>query len=378
MNTLPELLSGKNINFLIGSGASMPLYPTLILGEGLPSFEDFVSTGAISRENIKWLYCYYYAKWISPMQIAMFDRNDDNYKQVTGSYKAFINLVLEILDHESNEKPKRANVFTTNYDLMFETTFDDISQENPICYFNDGSRGFIKRTLDTDNFYLNVSHSGHHDNFRREVPTINLFKMHGSITWKKSNEQIKVTYKKNIFQELDRVVQNIEAFDIEDIDCIFESLDPSKSLDMLAAELESGLNDLSLDDDQIDDFYQDYEKIPIINPNKWKFHDTVFDQHYYQLIRSFSYEMEKDNSVLIIFAFSFADEHLLDIFKRSMLNPTLQVIVVSFNEKSQNELIEKFSGFNNITYYPKSFNKEDGSPINGDFEYLNNLLRGQI
>ena len=42
MNTLPEMLSGKNINFLIGSGASMPLYPTLSLGKNLPSFEDFI------------------------------------------------------------------------------------------------------------------------------------------------------------------------------------------------------------------------------------------------------------------------------------------------------------------------------------------------
>lgn len=377
MNALPEILSGKNINFLIGSGASMPLYPTLSLGESLPSFEDFVCSEELSPDNIKWLSCYYYAKWISPMQLSKIDKADAKYKQVTESYKTFVELVLGILDHESNEKPKRANIFTTNYDLLFETTFDAINRENPLCYFNDGSRGFIRRTLDTDNFYLNVSHSGYHDNYRREVPTINLLKMHGSITWKKSDDRIRVAFKNKVLQDLDNVIDSIDDFDVDDIDKIFEGFDPNEGLSILATELERGLNNLSLDNDQVDSFYQDYKKVPIINPNKWKFHDTVFDQHYYQLIRSFSYEMEKKNTVLVIFAFSFADEHLLDIFKRSILNPTLQVLIVSYSEESQNELKSKFSGFNNITYCPESFEK-DGSSINGDFEFLNNLLRGQI
>lgn len=102
MNALPEILSGKNINFLIGSGASMPLYPTLSLGEGLPSFEDFVCSEELSPDNIKLLSCYYYAKWISPMQLSKLDKADTRYKQVTELYKTFVELVLGILDHESN------------------------------------------------------------------------------------------------------------------------------------------------------------------------------------------------------------------------------------------------------------------------------------
>jgi hypothetical protein len=374
---LLEMLSGKNINFLIGSGASMPLYPTLSLGYGLPSFEDFVCSRELSLHNIKWLYCYYYKKWISGMHLSKLNVADPKYKQVIESYKTFIGLVLGILDKESNEKPKRANIFTTNYDLLFESTFDEISKENPLCYFNDGSRGFINRTLDTDNFYLNVSHSGYHDNYRREVPTINLFKMHGSVSWKKSDDRIIVSCKDYFHHDMDDIIESINNFHVESIDQIFANFDTHKDLSILATELENSLNSLSLDNSQVNSFYQEYEKLPIINPNKWKFHDTVFDQHYYQLIRSFSYEIEKENTILIIFAFSFADEHILEIFKRSMLNPKLQVIIVSYSEKSQNELKCKFSGFKNITYYPPSFEKEDGSPINGDFEYLNNILRGQ-
>ena len=50
-----------------------------------------------------------------------------------------------------------------------------------------------------------------------------------------------------------------------------------------------------------------YLKKPLIDPDNFKFFETVSEQHYYQLIRSFSYELEKKQSILIIFGFSFAD-----------------------------------------------------------------------
>ncbi|MBJ6874306.1 hypothetical protein JG625_18730, partial [Vibrio cholerae] len=32
-------------------------------------------------------------------------------------------------------------------------------------------------------------------------------------------------------------------------------------------------------------FWETYNKLPIVNPTKWKFHETVFDEHYYQMLR---------------------------------------------------------------------------------------------
>jgi hypothetical protein len=374
--TLQEKMSGKNINFLIGSGASVPFYPTLSLGEGLPSFEEFVCSNELSSENKEWLYCYYYTKWISPMQLSKVDETDDEYSKVIKSYTDFIELILMILNHESNERPKRANIFTTNYDLLFEKAFDIINRKNPLCFFNDGSRGFIKRTLETDIFYLNVSHSGYHDNYRREVPTINLFKMHGSVSWKKSDGLIEIVLDNELFHDLDAIIKEMDGFSVEEIDKIFSGLDPRMNISELMSKLDQELTLLFLDNDKLKHFNKMYENIPIINPNKWKFHDTIFEQHYYQLIRSFSYELEKENTILIIFGFSFADEHLLNIFKRSILNPTLQVVIISYDEKSQDELKRKFAGYNNIIYYPKDFTREDGSSIYGNFKYLNNLIRG--
>ena len=90
MNTIPEILSGKNINFLIGSGSSAPLYPTLSLGEKLPSFEDFICSEELSANNKKLLYCYYYAKWISPMQYYINPIKNTEYEQVSNSYREFV------------------------------------------------------------------------------------------------------------------------------------------------------------------------------------------------------------------------------------------------------------------------------------------------
>lgn len=376
-NSLPEILDGKNINFLIGSGTGVPLFPTLSLGEKLPSFEEIVSSKKLSMKNNMILYCYYYAKWISPMQLHKMGSSGMNYISVSKQYRIFISTLLEILTRGSNEKPKRANIFTTNYDLLFENTFDYISQHNPLCYFNDGSRGFIARTLDTDNFYLNVSHSGNYDNYNREVPTINLFKMHGSISWEKLDNKIIISYKNSVLSKADKCLLEIENFDLTKIDKIFSMMEPNIELNASISDLDKQLDEIDLDVAQVKKFFKVYENLPIINPNKWKFHDTVFDQHYYQLIRAFSYEMEKRDVVLVIFGFSFADEHLLDIFKRSMLNPSLQVIIICYNNKQKKDMRHIFEGYNNITYLPSSFRNDQGNPIHGDFRFLNNLLRGE-
>src|SRR5699024_5056509 len=94
----------------------------------------------------------------------------------------------------------------------------------------------------------------------------------------------------------------------------------------------------SIDLTYLNDFYKEYKGLPIINPTKYKFHETVFEQHYYQQLRSFSYELEKRNSVLIIFGFSFADEHILDIFKRSLSNPNLEVYLISYEKNTQDDM----------------------------------------
>lgn len=171
MENFESLIRGKNINFLIGSGASVPMYPTLNLGKNMPSFEEVVSDPKTHPKTKKLMYLYYFSKWIYPMG-ADRDAFETIYRdeKVWDNYSLFIRNLSAYLQNEGNERPKRINIFTTNYDLLFERVFDEFILKYPLIFFNDGSRGVFRRTVNNSNYFLNVSHSGYNDNYKREVP----------------------------------------------------------------------------------------------------------------------------------------------------------------------------------------------------------------
>jgi len=79
----------------------------------------------------------------------------------------------------------------------------------------------------------------------------------------------------------------------------------------------------------------------MINPTKQKFETTTMDLTFYELLRMYSNHLERENSVLFVFGFSFADEHIREITKRvAAANPTLLIIIFAFNKASK-EAIEK-------------------------------------
>lgn len=368
MSKLHEKLSGKNINFLIGSGTSFPIFDTLYLGTNKPTLEELLSSTNISDVNKKAIYYFYFKNWIKPMKNFKYE-GCTNYATLE-NYRKFIEKILDILDTSGNERPKRANIFTTNYDLLFENTFEKILESRINCYFNDGSRGFISRTLSPQSYNLSISQMGYYDNYKKEVSTINLLKMHGSVSWsKKSCDLIEVSYNKE-FENINNIAE-LDSVDFKkDIISVITDKNDLSSFNDELNKITATINP------KIEQFYDKYQYLAIINPNKWKFHDTVFEQHYYQLIRNFSYELEKPDTVLIVFAFSFADEHIKEIFERSLSNPKLEVLIICYSEEGQKELQQKFNNAKNILYYPKYFKNEDGTSINGDFTYLNGLLNG--
>lgn len=58
--------------------------------------------------------------------------------------------------------------------------------------------------------------------------------------------------------------------------------------------------------------------------------------------------MEKLNSVLFVFGFSFYDEHILDITKRALGNPTLSIYIFAFKAENVEKYREMFESFNNV------------------------------
>lgn len=373
---LDRIIRGKNINFLIGSGASVGLYKTLSFGWEYPTFEELVCHKELTDNARIILYMYYFLEIIEPMnELNINELDNEEEKSVCENYYKLVQTLCEYLQAESNERPKRINIFTTNYDLLFEKTFDSFVRDNPLIYFNDGSRGVFTRYINNKNFYLNITHSGYNDTYRKEVPTINLFKTHGSISWGIEENHIVVKEKNNLIKRLETTIKNmeIEKKDVKDIikDSISQDLDEFiKNINESVKEFldfKDTLGDFFNKD--LNKFYTEYLKLPIINPDKYKFFETVSEQHYYQLIRSFSYELEKKQAVLIVFGFSFADEHIKDIFERSLLNPELQVIIISYSKKGQDKLKQTFGGYKNIIFLP-----EEKQKVNGNFSYLLRLL----
>ena len=105
---------------------------------------------------------------------------------------------------------------------------------------------------------------------------------------------------------------------------------------------------MAFSQDQIDIFWGEYNKLPIVNPTKWKFYETVFEEHYYQMLRLLSYELEKPNSILITFGFSFADEHILRLIQRSLSNPQLHTFICCYSNNSANSMREEFKSWKNV------------------------------
>lgn len=368
-----KLIRGKSINFLIGSGASAEIYPTLSLGENCPSFEEIVTSPTLSEKGKSLMYMFYFANWIVPMTL-----NGKEFSQRYKNtpyychYRDFIGALYSFLQNESNELPKRINIFTTNYDLLFEQAMDEFLLKNPLIYFNDGSRGVFRKHVNNANFYLNVSHSGYNDNYRREVPTINLFKMHGSLSWIVQDEVILVNEINPIINSIQGLMKQIFP-DVPKFIMRIKQIQ-SKAASEFAQALNESVEVLGVNKALLSQFMKLYADLPIINPDKYKFNKTVSEQSYYQMIRSFSYELEKKQAVLIVFGFSFSDEHIKDIFERSLLNPELHVFILCYSEKEKTRIQNLFSGYRNITFLPSSYEDENHEVVKGDFSYLLSLF----
>lgn len=91
------------------------------------------------------------------------------------------------------------------------------------------------------------------------------------------------------------------------------------------------------------------KKHDLILPHKGKFLETLMGRTYYDLLRIYSNELDKENSLLIAFGFSFVDEHIYDLTQRVLKNPSLILVIFAFDEEAKNGYEEKFAGFSNVT-----------------------------
>lgn len=353
-----------NLNFLLGAGASVGFLPTLALeikdenGKKY-TFETLAKHYEDDKEMTTMLFMLYYRECIKPGLTMRLPRppRSPNKESVITEYKRFITTLLQVLN---KQKPsaKRANIFTTNYDNCLETASEELMAAKGIQFeVNDGSTGFQTRTFHPRNFNNRVVNKGLLDRHDQYLPQINLLHAHGSVHWTKNDKgDIELNYGESNYN----FEFNDEETQILD-DCREVLYDKEKTLVDLDANIKEH-DDLS--DLRADEFWSAYDKMPIVNPTKWKFHETVFEEAYYQILRHLSYELERPQSVLFVFGFSFADEHILSLIHRALSNPSLTMYVVCYSKSTKEWMEELFSQYPNVKYI---FSEEHAL----DFKLLN-------
>lgn len=344
----------QNLNFLIGAGASHGFLPTLALeikdeNGQKHTFETLAKKFESSNEMRALLFMLYYKECIKPGLPYVYPKGvpappkTPQKESVISEYKHFITTLIHILNRQKNSA-KKSNIFTTNYDNCFETASEELLAERTAqFYVNDGSVGFQKKIFHTRNFNNRLVNKGVFERYDQILPQINILHAHGSVHWEKGDRDsdIEINYGTSNYSITFKEDEN-------EIISTFKAIlyDEAKTnIDLLDFELGTDLTPLN-----INDFWQSYNKIPIVNPTKWKFHETVFEEAYYQILRYLSYELERPNSVLVTFGFSFADEHILTLVQRSLSNPSLTMYVSCFNKPELEWMRDKFNGYPNVKF----------------------------
>jgi len=330
-----KIVESCHLNFLIGSGVSRNYFATLgNIEDLLTAIAKMTSSKSknILETSVK---KHYFDKAIAGNQfindvkkitddelVKELDHTKTNYQE----FLVALNIIL--LRRRSNIISRQVNLFTTNMDLFLDYTLERINLE-----YNDGFSGKLNPVFSTSNYHKSIyQKSPHYDN-KAELPLFNLYKLHGSVTWKNEKEQI-------IFDSQLEVLKNISAVKTNKplIESFLEG-DKDKTLESLIQEA-----DKLEEDDSFKVFLNAYNKLEIINPTKEKFSTTTVQYNFYELLRMYSNELEKENSVLFVLGFSFADEHIREITKRvANSNPTLLICIFAYNDDSKADIETKIN-----------------------------------
>lgn len=322
---LESFIQSGNLNFLIGSGASAPAVK--VAGNVEAEINKLLGESKDAEANSKSVE---FIEAIDKVQATLSATTANDAINVAGYYKSFVSTVDHILFARKNILlPRQANIFTTNYDVFIEHAASQI----PTVILNDGfdrTAGLSGSSRFAPERYFDRTYrSGALHTHQTEIPTINLIKLHGSVSWRRQNDTI--------------------------------SFDSTSIKPLSAAE--------KADKTKVAKYL---ERHFLILPNFRKFHATLMERVYYDLLRLFSKAMDQQNVVLFAFGFSFADEHILDITKRALRNPTSHLITFSYDHASADAYQAKFSNQRNVTIICPD------AGTNIDFVRLNAILSSTV
>ena len=323
VDRLRTIIQDSHLNFLIGAGTSSPYFESLgNIEKALTKIgqsKKKTSEKSFARTSLQG---YFFEKVLAPNLGIL--RRDAAAKELIKSYARFaIILNRVLLQRRSTLLGKQANIFTSNVDMAFEVSFELLEID-----VNDGFAGKINPRLDLGEFNTLRFRQGTRYEYRSEIPVVNLFKIHGSVGWRREGEEIFYDH------QLKQLADVNTAYEAAKSD--LQPLNGRNDIDSTALILAASGKTLTATGKK---FAKAYRELSIVNPDKEKFATTVLNETYYELIRRLANELEKENTALLVHGFSFRDEHLCDLVVRAArTNPTLQVIVFCYTRADRDEI----------------------------------------
>lgn len=303
MKNFRTSIQSANLNILIGSGCSLPAIS--VLGNIEQEIEQL--TKDRNDDEAKKKLIYFLEPLVKCTKELVNGSVEKSIQKTCSNYSDFIHSLSGILQQrKSNILQKKVNLFTTNYDLFIEHA---ACKMNDSTVFNDGfsqnSSLLNEYVFSTNHFYQSVYATGNLYQYRVSIPMINLFKIHGSLNWRTDSLNTSISSERMIKKNSD--LRNLFNQDIDEV----------------------------------------VKSIAVVLPTKDKFQETTLNYTYYELLRMFSNELDKENTLLISVGFSFNDEHILSLTKRALKNPTLKLIIFC-NENEPECYMRKFPQSNNV------------------------------
>lgn len=363
---LKYVIESCNVNLLIGSGFSYGILDTLgnfeVYLEKIQTKkdEDYKLLEAILLNN-------FFKKCISPIA------DVEEIENKLSHQVKFVSVLNEILRRRNSSiHLKQMNIFTTNYDPILE-----MALEYKRIEYNDGFAGRLHPYFLTSNYNKIYKKQAIFSNKASEITVFNLLKIHGSLTWKYIDDESDMEY-----QDFSRKIKEFDISQKEifgiDYDDLFNQMCVLKNEDITDEKIQEfkdsaktilGDKDLSTFKNYIETYKRTFN---IVNPTKEKFKITLFNKIYHELLRIYSNELEKENTVLFTFGFSFADEHIEDITKRALNNPTLQMYIFAYDNKAARSFEEKFKDFYNVKIITIN---EDEQELLGDIIHTEKMVQ---
>ena len=260
----------KLLNYLVAQEYILDINPTAVSHNHIIDLIQTIKKGLFELCDIEKLSN---PSWLNDEEKANLDKNKSFYHE---------KFTKKILQRPLNLK--RANIFTTNYDLAFEYAFDKLGVN-----FISGFSGFQKRTFKPEAFDYDLFFPGSttQGKVQRIEKVLRYYKIHGSLTWVKEQPS----------------VNNVYGISEVPIELVREK--------------------------------KDFENI-MIYPTTAKKSFTL-DFPYSELFRQFSASISQHQSVLITFGYSFSDEHINDIIYQALTIPSFTLIIIDFNGTNERD-----------------------------------------